>query len=266
MNELACHDLSVSIGAARLVDNVTLDVPKGEWLTVVGPNGAGKTTLLRAVAGLIGYRGTLQLGGRDARMLSRRERALHVALVPQVPVIPRGMTVSEYVLLGRTPHLRPLAVESRVDLEAAAEAIARLELQPFANRWVDTLSGGERQRVVVARMVAQHAPLVLLDEPTSALDVGHQQQVLDLVDELRRSDGLTVIATMHDLTLAGQYGDRVGLLVGGRLVACGTATDVLTEDVLSHHYRARVRVLEGEHGPIIVPVRAEVPSGQRSTA
>ena len=254
-SELSCRGVGVTVGGARLLGGIDLDVARGAWLTIVGPNGAGKTTLLRAVAGLIRHEGDVLLHGRDVATMSRRERSRHVALVPQTPLIPRGMTVEDYVLLGRTAHLPTLAMESTTDLAIAGEAIEQLELETFTHRSVDTLSGGERQRVVVARMLAQQAPLALLDEPTSALDVGHQQQVLDLVDELRHGQSLTVVATMHDLTVAGQYGDRIALVVDGTLVASGTAIEVLTEEVLSHHYRARVRVVEGEDGPIIVPVR-----------
>jgi iron complex transport system ATP-binding protein len=169
------------------------------------------------------------------------------------------MTVAEYVLLGRTPHIHPLGSEGRHDLDMARLALERLELLGFADRTVDTLSGGERQRVLVARLLAQDAPIALLDEPTSALDVGHQQQVLDLVEELRRTHGLTVLATMHDLTMAGQYGDRVALLVDGRLVTVGAAAEVLTEASLTTHYGARVRVIDTEDGPLVVPVRTKEP-------
>jgi iron complex transport system ATP-binding protein len=165
------------------------------------------------------------------------------------------MTVTHYVLLGRTPHLPPLGGESSEDVDAAAAAMERLDLLTLADRPVTTLSGGERQRVLVARLLAQDAPVALLDEPTTALDVGHQQQVLDLVDELRADRPLTVVATMHDLTLAAQYGDRVALLDEGRLVATGTADDVLREDTLSSLYRARVRVLRDGDSLVVVPVR-----------
>jgi iron complex transport system ATP-binding protein len=165
------------------------------------------------------------------------------------------MTVAQYVLLGRTPHLPPLGVEGTRDLAAATRSLETLDLLPFTDRLVTTLSGGERQRVLVARLLAQDAPIALLDEPTTALDVGHQQQVLDLVDSLRGDHELTVVATMHDLTLAGQYGDRVALLDRGRLHATGAAADVLTEETLNRIYGARVRVIEGDDGPIVVPVR-----------
>ena len=250
---LACLDVRVIVADRALVDGVSFEVESGSWLNVVGPNGAGKTTLLRAIAGLTTSSGEIVLDGLSATALSRRERSRAVAMVPQVPLVPQGMTVVDYVLLGRTPHLHPLANESEADLEVVRDALVRLDLLGFADRPVETLSGGERQRVLVARLLAQDTPIALLDEPTTALDVGHQQHVLDLVDELRRERRLTVVATLHDLTLASQYGDRVALLVDGQIVADGTATDVLTEDRIARHYGARVRVVAGA----VIPVREE---------
>jgi iron complex transport system ATP-binding protein len=247
--------LVVEIGGKRLLDSLDLTVQPGEWINVVGPNGAGKTTLLRVLAGLTDAEGTLSIDGRDARSLRRRERSRLVALVPQSPLVPPGMTVAEYVLLGRTAHIHPLASEGRLDLAEVGKALALLDLEPFADRLVATLSGGELQRVLVARLLAQDAPIALLDEPTSALDVGHAQHVLDLVDELRHAHGLTVIATMHDLTLAGQYGDRVALLVHGRVAASGPASEVLTEATVAAHYGARVRIVHTDDGPVVLPVR-----------
>ena len=252
---IVATDLTVEVGGRRLLDRLSLTVGPGEWLNVVGPNGAGKTTLLRVLAGLAGADGELTIDGRDARSLRRRDRSKLVALVPQSPLVPAGMTVTEYVLLGRTAHIHPLGSESRHDLAHVADALDRLDLDALADRFVATLSGGELQRVLVARLLAQDAPIALLDEPTSALDVGHQQQVLELVDELRRTHGLTVVATMHDLTLAGQYGDRVALLVDGRLAATGPAAEVLTEPIVSAHYGARVRVVQTDDGPVVLPIR-----------
>ena len=166
------------------------------------------------------------------------------------------MTVSEYVLLGRTPHVGYLAKESSEDVAAATRALDRLDLMGYADRLLGTLSGGERQRAVVARALAQEAPVILLDEPTSALDIGHQQQALELLDGLRHDVGLTLVAAMHDLTLAAQYADRMILLDRGRVVADGSPADVLTEERLSRHYEASVRVLELDGRMAVLPRRA----------
>jgi iron complex transport system ATP-binding protein len=176
-------------------------------------------------------------------------------VVPQDPAVPVWMTVGEYVLLGRTPHLGPLARESDGDRDVAARTLDRLELLGYRNRPLGTLSGGERQRVVVARALAQEARIVLLDEPTAALDIGHQQQALELLDELRGESGLTLVAAMHDLTLGAQYADRMVLLDGGRIAADGAPEDVLTRTLIAEHYAATIEVLELDGRIAVVPAR-----------
>jgi iron complex transport system ATP-binding protein len=247
--------LTVRLDGSTIVDGVALTVADGEWVTVIGPNGAGKSTVLRAVGGLLPFTGTVTIGGTPLARLPRRERARAVATVAQSPVVPPGMVVLDYVLLGRTPYIAPLGRESVSDLDAVDAVLESLELVAFAGRRLETLSGGERQRVFLARALAQGANVLLLDEPTSALDIGHQQEVLELVDGLRRQRGLTVLATMHDLTTAGEYADRIVLLDNGRVAAAGPPAEVLTADLLAKHYRVSVRVVDGEHGPLVVPVR-----------
>ncbi|CAN5748237.1 ABC transporter ATP-binding protein [soil metagenome] len=256
MTTLACRQVDVSLGGVPILRGVDLSVGTGEWVSLLGPNGAGKSTLVRFVCGLVRGTGTLELGGRSAASMSRRDRARLVALVPQAPTVPAGITVADYVLLGRTPHLSPLGVEGPGDLAAVHAALARLDLLGFAKRVLSTLSGGERQRVFIARALAQGAPVLLLDEPTTALDVGHQQQVLELVEQLRHEQGLTVLTTMHDLTLAGQYADRLVLLDAGRVVRTGSATEVLTEGNVRRYYGAHVRIVTDGDRPIVVPARA----------
>jgi iron complex transport system ATP-binding protein len=254
--------VSVELGRTQVLDGVDVAVDSGAWLAIVGPNGAGKTTLLRFVAGLVRGDGDLHIEGRPAAALGRRERARLIALVPQTPVIPPGVTVADYVLLGRTPHIHVFGVERPRDVAAVTDALQHLDLLDMADRVVSTLSGGERQRVLIARALAQGAPIMLLDEPTTALDVGHQQQVLELVDQLRREHALTVVSTMHDLTLAGQYAERLLLLDQGRVVVEGAATDVLTEEHLARYYGARVRIIHDGGRPVVLPYREEV-AGER---
>ena len=239
---LRCHGVTVTFRDHRALDGVDLDVRPGEWLGLIGPNGAGKTTLLRSIAGLIDH------GGRVTLADGRVPTATDLALVPQSPLLPTGMTVAEYVLLGRTAHLGWLARESRADREIAASVLRRLDLGRFAHRRVADRSGGEAQRVVVARALAQRAPMLLLDEPTSALDVGHQAGVLELVDELRRCDGLTVVAAMHDLSAAARFADRLVLLDHGAVIDDGPPRRVLEPERLSTIYSTplTVRRIDGE--------------------
>lgn len=252
---IEARGVRVTLDGAEILRGVDLTVASGEWVTVIGPNGAGKSTLLRAIGGLVPADGEIVLLGRRLAEHRRRERARLVATVVQNPVVPPGMAVFDYAMLGRTPYLSLLGRESATDLAMVTEVLSRLDLAAMAGRRLETLSGGERQRVFLARALAQGPRVLLLDEPTSALDIGHQQEVLELVDTLRREHGLTVVATMHDLSVAGEYADRLVLLVDGRVVADGPAVEVLTEELVARHYRARVRIVSGGRGPAVVPIR-----------
>ena len=245
------QSLDVRLNGTHVLGGVDLAVAQGEWVNIIGPNGAGKTTLLRAVLGLVAYGGDISIDGLTK--LRRAERARKVAYVPQTPVIPQGMLVADYVLLGRTPHRGIFAGETSADREIAADVLERLDLVGFGDRAVQSLSGGERQRTVLARALVQQADILLLDEPTTALDLGHQQDVLDLVDALRRERDLTVIATLHDLTLAARYGDQVAILAGGVIAQRGTPSEVLTVANIAEHFDAQVRVIDDPEGPVIVP-------------
>jgi iron complex transport system ATP-binding protein len=248
--------VSVTLGGAPIVAGVSLSVDEGEWLTLIGPNGAGKSTLLRAIAQLVPFEGSIRIGDESVGRQRRRELARRIAFVPQSPVLPPEMLVRDYVLLGRTPHIPTFSTERSRDLEAADRALRRLELLELAGRRLRTLSGGEQQRAVLARALAQDAPVLLLDEPTAALDLGRQQQVLELVAELRLSSSLTVISAMHELTLAAQYADRLALISSGRLIASGPPREIATRDLISEHYNATVEVIGEGIDPIaVIPVR-----------
>lgn len=238
-----------------VLDGVSLTVAAGEWLAVIGPNGAGKSTLVKSILGLTRQGGEVRLGDRNRGSLSTREAARIIGYAPQQPALPGGLTVTDYVLLGRTPHLGLLAREGPVDEAVVADVLHRLDLDELASRRLATLSGGERQRAVLARALAQQASVLVLDEPTTGLDLGHAQALLDLVDRLRREDGTTVISTLHDLTLAGQYADRVLLLDGGDVAALGPPREVLTPERLASHYGADVQVLTVDGRLVVVPVR-----------
>jgi iron complex transport system ATP-binding protein len=247
--------LGVTLGTTRVLDGVHLDAAPGTWTGIVGPNGAGKSTLLRALAGLVRHGGRVLFDGEDAAALSARRRARYVGYAPQVPVLPEGVTVRDYVALGRTPYRSLLAGPRAGDRAVVAESIERLDLAALAGRSLRTLSGGERQRAVLARALAQQPRVLMLDEPTAALDLGHAQQLLELVDRLRADTGLTVLTTLHDLTLAGQYAERLVLLAGGSVVAAGPPVAVLTPVALATHYGATARVETGPDGVRVLPVR-----------
>ena len=259
MTSLAFVDVSVKYGSSVAVQGFTDTVRPGEWLCLIGPNGAGKSSLLRSAAGLVKHEGGILVDGSPLNLRSARRRAALVAHVPQSPSMPDDMTAAEYVLLGRNPYVGYFGNESKHDRMMVARVIERLDLEDFADRRLGTLSGGERQRLVIARALAQEAPVMLLDEPTSALDIGHQQQALELVDSLRREHGFTVVSAMHDLTLAGLYSDRLALLHQGHCVATGPAEQVLKAETLSEFYGVSVTVHHEPDGTVVVVPRRTVP-------
>ena len=264
MNDVVLSGVGISYESELVISGLDLEIASGEWLALIGPNGAGKTTILRAIARLVAYSGEVRIGGRTVAGMGGPELARRVALVMQQPHMPEGMSVSQYVMLGRSPHLAYFGREGRRDHQVVAGILERLALDGFAARPLDHLSGGERQRAAIARALAQQAPVLLVDEPTSSLDVGRQQEVLELIDHLRVEEGLTVIAAMHDLTLAGQYADRIALVVGGKLVAVGSPAEVLTEPAIADHYQAQVRVMQmNGSGRAVIPIRAHASEEER---
>lgn len=252
MTVLGFCDLSVTYAGHVAVRSFNDILRSGEWMCVIGPNGAGKSSVLRAAAGLIPYSGSVAVDQKEIPATSARWRAQHVAFVPQNPLIPLDMTVEDYVLLGRNPYISYFGVETATDREIAGDVLESLDLAGFERRHLATLSGGEIQRLVIARALAQQAPVLLLDEPTSALDIGHQQHALELVDKLRRERGLTVVSAMHDLTLAGMYADRLVLMHEGLVVAQGSAEEVLRPENLSKYYGVNARVHREPDGTIVV--------------
>nr|WP_243866770.1 ABC transporter ATP-binding protein [Actinophytocola oryzae] len=252
------RDVRARYGARVVADHVSVSVEPGGWLAVIGPNGAGKSSLLKAVVGVVDHDGDILLDGVSLSSLTHRQRARAVAYAPQTPQLPDRLTVTDYALLGRTPHLSPLARERRQDLAVVSTVLDRLDLGDLANRALQTLSGGERQRAVLARVLAQESGLLLLDEPTTGLDIGHAQALLDLVDRLRREEGATVVTTLHDLTLSAQYASQLLLLDNGKVVAQGTPAEVLTRGNIERHYSATVEILHTTHGDIVVaPARPQ---------
>lgn len=248
--------VSWSVEGRLILDGVDATAPPGAVSGLLGPNGSGKSTLLRVLAGAqppsapsvlsapAATRAPAQVrfGGEDLLGLSRRRRARVLALVEQDATTDLPLTVLDAVLLGRIPHRSLLAGDSARDREVARAALATVSMEAFADRGVATLSGGERQRVHMARALAQEPALILLDEPTNHLDIAAQ---LDAMRVLRRlaDEGVTVLAALHDLTLAAQTCDHVVLLSAGRVVAAGGVHDVLVPDVLEPVYGVRCDVL-----------------------
>jgi iron complex transport system ATP-binding protein len=257
VSTLRFENVTVDYGAGPVVSDVSLGATAGEWLAIVGPNGAGKSSLLRTAVASVEFTGSVMVDGRSTAILSDRERARTVAYVSQRPRYPQGMAVFDYVLLGRTPYMGTLASESTQDIALVWDALSALRLEAFASRDVATLSGGETQRVSLARVIAQRAAILVLDEATASLDVSAQHEVLEVIDALRASHGITVISAIHDLTAAAQFCNSVAILDRGSLVSHGAPVDVLAESVLQTVFDPSIRVLEVNGDPVIVSLRSE---------
>jgi iron complex transport system ATP-binding protein len=250
MAGLRASEVVVRVGETTIVDRVDLEVPEGSFTALVGPNGAGKSTLLRALAAVQSpVSGAVEFDGRDLLGMPRRERARTVALVEQDADTSVTMRVDAVVALGRHPHesLWSSVRDSEAIVSAVLETAGATHL---AERDFSTLSGGERQRVLLARALAQEPRLLLLDEPTNHLDVAAQLSTLGLVRGLAR-DGLTVVAAMHDLTLAATYCDRVIVLMGGRVVGSGPVLAVLEPGLIRDVYGVDATVLDVDGRPVI---------------
>lgn len=252
---LTIEHLSVSIDKKPIVVDMSLTVAVGQWTCIIGPNGAGKSTFLKALAGILKSEGSLSVNGSDLCGFSEKDRACWIGYVAQEPVFPRGMRVFDYVMLGRTAHLNLLASETPRDTAMTELVLRDLDLINFSHRDVASLSGGERQRVAIARALAQASPFILLDEPTTALDVGHQQEVLELIDRLRAERKIAVISTMHDLTVSGMYTDHLVLMSQGRSTVSGSPREVLTSQNIRTHYKVDVDIIDNAGFPMVLPRR-----------
>lgn len=244
---LELSGVRVALGERTILHDVDLQVADGEFVGLVGPNGSGKSTLLRTVYRSVkpGH-GSVRIGGEEVWALSARVAACRVAAVLQDSPVPPGLTVTEVVGLGRTPHHGLLGREGAEDRRIVAEAMDRAGATAFAGRFYGSLSGGERQRVLLARALAQQPKLLVLDEPTNHLDIRARFELLDLV----RSLGMTTLAVLHDLDLAARSCDRLVVLHEGVAVAAGGLLEVLTPRLLREVFGVRASAARGRDGVV----------------
>lgn len=261
---LSARSLSVGYSARAVIGELSMTIEPATVTAVVGPNGCGKSTLLRALARLLKPQGgAVYLDSEAIGRLSTRAVARRLAILPQGPAVPAGITVQELVEQGRYPHVGPLNMLVRQDHESIGRALALTDLEGFAHRTVDQLSGGERQRVWIAMTLAQGTSIMLLDEPTSFLDIRHQMEVLELVRRLNREEDLTVVMALHDLNHASRFAHRLVAMKDGVIVADGSGRDVISEELLASVFGVRARILvdQDTKSPICIPLGA-LPSGQ----
>ncbi|MCJ1696782.1 cobalamin/Fe(3+)-siderophore ABC transporter ATP-binding protein [Rathayibacter caricis DSM 15933] len=254
---LTVESLTLGYGDRTVVDGLDLVVPPGRITAIVGANACGKSTLLRSMSRLLAPRaGTVLLDGKAVHRMPAKQLARTLGLLPQSPIAPEGITVADLVGRGRHPHQGILSRWNAHDDEAVATALDATDTAALADRAVDELSGGQRQRVWIAMALAQETDLLLLDEPTTFLDVSHQVEVLDLLVDLNRSRGTTVVMVLHDLNLAARYADHLVALADGTVHAAGTPAAVLTEDVVRAVFGLDSRIITDPTSgtPLMLPL------------
>ncbi|CUU64961.1 ABC transporter ATP-binding protein [Corynebacterium variabile] len=258
------HDHSISVANLRVgytpdrpvISDLSLNIPGGQVTTIIGPNGCGKSTLLRAIGRLIPSQGgEVHLGDTDIGSMKRRDIAKTIGVLPQSPISPPGLIVSDLVSRGRHPHQSWIRQWSSSDEEEVNAALEMTDVAELADRSVDSLSGGQRQRVWISMVLAQHTDVLFLDEPTTYLDLAHSIEVLDLVNRLRRDLDRTVVMVLHDLNLAIRYSDNLVVMRDGDLIATGKPEEIITSELLKDVFELDATVIEDPvvGGPLIVP-------------
>jgi iron complex transport system ATP-binding protein len=241
---LAADTLGVGYDQRRVIDSLSLSIDRGKITALVGPNGSGKSTLLKALARLLTpTTGSIYLDGKAITQLSTAAVARQLAILPQGPVAPEGLTVRELVEQGRFPHVGALRMLRRQDHDAICHALELTNMAGYAHRPLQQLSGGERQRAWIALALAQDTPVLLLDEPTTFLDIGHQLEILELVRHLNQQRGMTVVMVLHDLNQAARYAQRMVVLQQGRVVADGAPHSVLSATLLAQVFGVCATIL-----------------------
>lgn len=253
---LKVENVRFAYSNSSVLNGIELEVFRGEMLGLVGPNGVGKSTLISLMNGVIKpQHGRVLMNGEDIQSLSQKQTAARIATVPQNPVVTQGFRALDIVMMGRNPHLRLMEWEGQKDLQVCQNAMELTDTWRFADRFVMSLSGGERQRVFIARALAQEAQLLILDEPTAHLDIGFQSEVLDVIEEISRASGMTVVTAMHDMTLAAQYCQRIALMGRGVVHSLGRPEEVLTSEAVFEVFGVRVSLMKHPiHGtPVVLP-------------
>jgi len=247
--------LSFGYNQREVLSDINIRIEDGEIVSIIGPNGSGKTTLLRCINKILKVKkGEISIRGQSLNHFSLRELSTLLGYVPQREMISFPFTVFEIVLMGRRPYinwgLRPY------DVEVVNDVLEMLDLDGFSNRFFDELSGGERQRVLIARAFAQQPKVLLLDEPTTSLDLKHQLDVFDLIKDIGKKKGVSIIYAIHDLHLAARFSERVIMLKNGRIFADGAPEDVITAENIRKVYEVEAYTDSNGGSFHIVPVRA----------
>lgn len=239
---LTVESISIRYDKKPIINDFSFHVGAGEILSIIGPNGSGKSTLLKAVSRLLPYTGEVTLDGENLKAMKPKQAAQKMCMLSQKNQTPSDMTVYDLVCYGRYPHKKWYEKLNREDTEIVEWALEKTQMTSYKDRPVAALSGGESQRGWIAMALAQRPKILLLDEPTTYLDISHQHEVLELVRELNREMGMTVVMVLHDLNQAAMYSDRIVVLKAGQKAMSGTPAEVMTADMIRQVYRMDAEV------------------------
>lgn len=254
---LVAHQLRTGYDKKVIIDEVSLEIPKGKISVIIGANACGKSTLLKTLSRLIKpMKGQVMLDGKAIHQYEPKRLAQLLGLLPQSPIVPEGITVADLVMRGRFPYQGFLKTNAEADISAVNQALEAMHISDLADRSVDELSGGQRQRVWIAMALAQETNVLLLDEPTTYLDITHQIEILDLLTELNRSKGTTIVMVLHDMNLSARYADYLFAIKKGDLIAQGPPSQVVNQALIKTVFDLDCEVISDPVSltPMIVPV------------
>lgn len=251
---LQAQNLSFAYDRDLVLENISLDIKAGEFIAVIGPNGSGKSTLLKLLGGILEpEKQCIRLDNSDILDFKKKALATMISWIPQETHLAFPFKVQDVVMMGRHPYLSPLTFESDNDYQIVARAMQLTQVEQFAERNFNEISGGEKQRVLLASAIAQDPRVMLLDEPTSALDIKYQVEILNILKQLNKNKGTTLVLAMHDLHLASKFCHRLALLKQGKLVCEGTPREVLQKDILESVYEIKVKLfIDDQDGSVLV--------------
>ncbi len=245
MNSITTENLAIAYDENTIVEALDMQIPRGKITTIIGPNGCGKSTVLKAVGRILRFKnGMVYLSGEDIRTLSTKEIARKMAILPQSPTAPEGLTVGELVAYGRLPYQRGFGKLTLNDRKIIAWSLEVTKLAELEYRSVNTLSGGQRQRVWIAMALTQQTDLILLDEPTTYLDLSHQLEVLELLSDLNKKQGCTIVMVLHDLNLAARFADYMIAIRGGNVICHGAPDKVMVPSVLKEVFHIDAQIIK----------------------
>lgn len=254
---LQAQNLHAGYEQKKILNDVHLSIPQNKMSIIIGANGCGKSTLLKTMARLIKPAdGEVVLDGKSIHQMPPKQLAKTLGLLPQSPVVPEGITVADLVGRGRFPHQTLFGSWSKKDYEAVAEALEMMNITEFADRNIDELSGGQRQRVWIAMALAQQTDILFLDEPTTFLDITYQVEILDLLTDLNKKYGTTIVMVLHDINLSSRYADYLFTMKNGRLIAEGTPQDIITSTLIRETFQLECSVITDpvSNTPLILPI------------